>query len=245
VPPETRTYTALYDDLARFTRDQERLVRDGRFDCVEGQAVPAPGGGWSYLLEATRYFEPAAPPDDAALTGDLRFLPGTLATEDRSYLDFANRLAPVVELLTQLGLWALPHPWLNLFVPGRHAAAFLDGVLAGETLETTGQGPILIYPVPRRAVRAPLPELPNGRVFYLLSILRTTIPPTDPASQVARNRAIYDALVPLGGKRYPIGSVPFTRADWRDHFGPKLRRLALQKRFFDPDRVLTPGQGIF
>lgn len=248
VPPETRTYTALYDDLATFTRDQVRLIRDGRFDYVEGQAVPADGGGWSYLLEAAKYFDPldpSGPPDDDALTGDLGFLPGTLATEDRSYLDFANRLAPVVELLMQLGVWFLPHPWLNVFVPGRRAVPFLGAVLAEETLETTGQGPILLYPVRSRAARAPLPELPRGPVFFLLSILRNTIPPTDPADQLARNRSIYEAAAAVGGKRYPIGSVPFSKTDWRDHFGPRFRRFALRKRFFDPDRVLTPGQGIF
>jgi FAD/FMN-containing dehydrogenase len=245
VPPETRTYLALYADLETFTRDQERLLRDGRFDYVEGQAVPADGGGWLFLLEAVKYFDPASPPDDGALTGDLSFLPGTLTTEDRSYLDFANRLAPLVELLIKLGIWALPHPWLNGFVPARAAVPFLQSVLDEETLETTGQGPILIYPCRARRSTAPFLRLPEGPVFYLLSILRNAIPPTDPADQVARNREIYDRLAAVGGKRYPIGSVPFSRADWRQHFGPRFRLLALAKRFFDPDNVLTPGQGIF
>jgi FAD/FMN-containing dehydrogenase len=88
-------------------------------------------------------------------------------------------------------------------------------------------------------------ELPNGPIVYLLAILRTTIPPTDPADQVARNRAIYDQLVPLGGKRYLVGSLPFSKADWRRHYGGHYPRFALRKRRFDPDRVMTPGQGIF
>jgi cytokinin dehydrogenase len=248
VPPETRTYLALYSDLGTFTRDQERLIRDGRFDYVEGQAVPADGGGWNYLLEAVKYFDPDGSdgaPDDAALTGDLGFLPGTLTTEDRSYLDFANRLAPLVAFLRQIGVWFLPHPWVNLFVPGRHVVPFVEGVLARETPETTGEGPILLYPFPSRRVRAPMVELPNGPIVYLLSILRNTIPPTDPAGQVARNRAIYEQLAVLGGKRYPISSVPFSQADWRRHYGGHYHRFALRKRRFDPDRVLTPGQGIF
>ena len=210
VPPETRTYLALYDDLRTFTRDQERLIRDGRFDYVEGQAVPAGGGGWNYLLEAVKYFEPAEPPDDGALTGDLSFLPGTLTTEDRTYFDFANRLAPLVAFLRQIGVWFLPHPWVDLFVPARHVVPFVDAVLSGETPATTGEGPILLYPFRSRRVRAPMMELPNGPIVYLLAILRTTIPPTDPAGQIARNRAIYDELVALGGKRYLVGSLPFS-----------------------------------
>lgn len=245
VPPETRTYTALYGDLETFTGDQERLLRDRRFDYVEGQAVPADGGGWLFLLEAARYFDPAAPPDDGALTGDLSFLPGTLATEDRSYIDFANRLAPIVELLIQLGIWALPHPWLNLFVPGPEAVPFLRSVLDEETPGTTGQGPVLIYPCRRSRVTAPFLTLPDSRVFYLLSILRNAIPPIDPQDQVARNREIYDRVAAIGGKRYPIGSVPFSRADWRRHFGRRFPLFALAKRVFDPANILTPGQGIF
>jgi FAD/FMN-containing dehydrogenase len=247
VPPETRTYLALYSDLATFTADQERLIRDGRFDYVEGQAVPG-DGGWLYLLEAVKYFDPAGPPgppDDQALTGDLSFLPGTLTTEDRSYFDFANRLAPLIAFLQQIGVWDLPHPWIDIFVPARQAVSFIGSVLAEETPDTLGQGPILIYPNRRSKVTAPFLQLPQDPVFYLFSILRTTLPPTDPQDQLARNREIYDQMVAGGGKRYAISSVELTPTDWREHFGPDFPRFEVAKAFFDPDRVLTPGHGIF
>lgn len=75
--------------------------------------------------------------------------------------------------------------------------------------------------------------------------LRTTLPGVDPAGQLARNRAIYETLRDLGGKRYPAGSVPFRSADWRHHFGRCWPRFALAKALFDPRGILTPGQGIF
>lgn len=59
------------------------------------------------------------------------------------------------------------------------------------------------------------------------------------------NRALYDALVQLGGTRYAIGAIPFSHEDWRRHFGPRWRLLVRSKRRFDPDDVLTPGQNIF
>ncbi|WP_328419860.1 hypothetical protein [Streptomyces sp. NBC_00443] len=42
----------------------------------------------------------------------------------------------------------------------------------------------------------------------------------------------------------PVGSVPFSRADRRAHFGPAWPRLKRAKRSYDPRGVLVPGQGI-
>jgi FAD/FMN-containing dehydrogenase len=36
-----------------------------------------------------------------------------------------------------------------------------------------------------------------------------------------------------------------TPAKWRQHFGPHWEALVAAKRRYDPDRVLTPGQGFF
>jgi cytokinin dehydrogenase len=39
--------------------------------------------------------------------------------------------------------------------------------------------------------------------------------------------------------------VPFSPADWVDHYGPRYLPFLVQKVRFDPRFVLTPGQGIF
>ena len=49
----------------------------------------------------------------------------------------------------------------------------------------------------------------------------------------------------LGGKRYPFDSVPTTKHDWQRHYQPAWGRLDSAKRTYDPDGILTPGQGIF
>jgi hypothetical protein len=49
----------------------------------------------------------------------------------------------------------------------------------------------------------------------------------------------------LGAKRYPIGSIPFSEADWVEHFGGSFPALAALKARHDPNNVLTPGQRIF
>ncbi|WP_369276427.1 hypothetical protein AB5J55_39985 [Streptomyces sp. R11] len=47
------------------------------------------------------------------------------------------------------------------------------------------------------------------------------------------------------GGRHPVGSVPFSHADWRAHFGPAWPGLQRAKRTYDPRGILVPGQGIF
>ena len=81
---------------------------------------------------------------------------------------------------------------------------------------------------------------------WLFDLLR--FPPPDPAlvdALLADNRVRFEEARDFGGKRYPISAVEFSEADWREHFGPKFATVALRKTFFDPNNILTPGQGIF
>lgn len=246
VPARARTYIALYNDLHRFMDDQRRLIEDGRFDYVEG-SVATSNGGRAYQLEVVKYFTPGSEPDDARLLAGLGFQPGTLQVSDGSYFDFANRLAPLIELLKQLGVWGFPHPWLDMFVPARSAESFVQEVLAQTTEADMGQGPILLYPFRSSALTAPFLRTPADRHVFLFSLLRTAIPPTpeNVAALVAKNRAIFDRLTAIGGKIYPVDAVPLSPTDWRRHFHPAWERFEHAKRRYDPDRVLTPGQGIF
>ena len=246
VPSMTRVYTAYYSDLVDMTSDQERLIADGRFDYVEGFAEPAPGGvGWIYKIELTKHFDPGSEPDDTAMIGDLSFDTGTQAVVDMPYFDFANRLAPLIAFLQMIGAWTLPHPWIDMFVPGEHANDFIQSVLDQTTLADTGQGPILIYPFDRTKVTAPLMAMPDSDVCYLFSILRTAFPPEAAGAMVSQNRALYEALRDIGGKRYAISSIPFDAQDWMDHFGASWEDLVRAKQQYDPHNVLTPGHGIF
>ncbi|MBU8900336.1 FAD-binding protein [Corallococcus sp. M34] len=246
VPPRARTYTARYNDLHRFMEDQRRLIEDGRFDYVEGSAV-ASNGGWAYQLEVVKYFAPGAEPHDARLLTGLGFEPATLQVSDGSYFDFANRLAPLIEFLKQLGVWGFPHPWLDMFVPARAAESFVQEVLSQTTEADMGQGPILLYPFRASELTTPFLRTPDDRHIFLFSMLRTAIPPTpeNVAALVQKNRAIFDRLTACGGKIYPVDAVPFTAADWRRHFHPDWERFEHAKRRHDPDHILTPGQGIF
>ena len=57
-----------------------------------------------------------------------------------TYFDYLNRLAPLVEFLKQIGVWAFPHPWVNLFVPAANAQTLIGETLASLTVDDVGQG---------------------------------------------------------------------------------------------------------
>jgi cytokinin dehydrogenase len=246
VPPSARTYTALYSELAPFLKDQKQLSEDGRFDHLEGFVVSADGGR-AYQLEAVKYFAPGSEPQDSKLLAGLSFQPATLQVKDSSYFDLVNRLAPLVELLKANGTWQLPHPWIDMFVPEKSAAAFVEQVLAETSDADMGQGPILLYAFRPPAVTAPFMRVPAGKTAFLFSLLRTAVPPSaeNVAALTAKNQAIFQKLMAVGGKRYGADSIPMTAADWRSHFQPFWERFKKAKQTFDPDNILAPGQGIF
>ena len=246
-PPNARLYHAFYSSLPSFLSDLETLIDDGRFDTVQGFAVPDGAGGWLFQLETTKYFSPGDEPDDAGLLSGLAFNPGTQSAQDMTYFDYLNRLAPLVEFLRQIGVWALPHPWVNLFVPAANAQTLIGETLATLTVDDVGQGPILIYPFNRELFRTPFFRVPDSRHFFVFALLRNAIPPTPErvAQLLANNRTLFERAVTLGGKRYPFDSVPMTKHDWQKHYQPLWGAFVRAKRHFDPDEILTPGQGIF
>ena len=247
VKPQVRVYTALYSDLGVFTSDQLALISGNRFDYVEGSVVAAPAGGWQYQIELAKYYDPSAPPSDAAQLAGLHFTPGTTVIVNESYFDFANRLAPQVAFLEQIGAWYLPHPWLDLFIPANKVVSFVGTALAGLTPAISGNGPILLYPFNRSRLGAPFARVPPTAQSFIFDVLRFAAPPTPDvvAAMIAQNRALFDACTAIGGKRYPIDSVPMSHDDWEDHFEPVWDDFEDAKETYDPNNVLSPGQGIF
>jgi FAD/FMN-containing dehydrogenase len=250
--PETvRRYHLYYDTVEALTADQRRVLADGRFDYLEGQAQPLPGGaaGWRFLLEAVAFHDGSAAPDDGALLAGLSDTRADAETDDLPYPDFADRLAPSVEYLESTGAWYDPHPWWNAFVPDSAVDALAASVLAELTQEDVGPtGVVLLYPLRRALLGTPLPRVPDEPVVFLFALLKTATPAPgvpDNAAMVAANRALYERVRDAGGFQYPVGSVPMDRADWRAHFGPVWEGFAAARAAHDPAGILAPGQGIF
>ena len=246
-PVSARVYELFYADLGAYLADQTWLVEQQRFRFHEGQVVErADGSGWECKIEVAAFSQAGEAPDDAALLSGLDPIPERTITADHAYFDWLNRLALTVAFLIEIGVWFFPHPWINLLLPASTAAEVVGGALAELTPERNADAPILLYPVRAGLLGRPLTHVPDEPVAFLFAILGTA--PPDPAvvdALLAENRALYEAARAAGGLRYPVGSVPFTRTDWRRHYGPTWPRVLAAKHRFDPRHVLTRGQSIF
>jgi hypothetical protein len=200
------------------------------------------------MLEAASYFTPPRTPDDGALLAGLHDHRAEAQIATQGYRDFIFHLDPTVAQLESIGVWQLPHPWVTLFLPAAETAAYVSKVLSTLTPADTGQGPILLYPFDTTKLTRPLFRVSASPAAFYLSVLRTAAPPTSAviAAMLAGNRTLYDQAVAVGGTRYISSAIPeFSPRDWRRHFGNAWELLSRAKQRFDPDHVLTPGQGIF
>ncbi|KAK9108926.1 hypothetical protein Sjap_016986 [Stephania japonica] len=107
-------------------------------------------GGVIYSLEITRNYDESTSrvvdQEVEALLKKLNYIPSSVFTSDLPYVDFLDRVRKAELKLRSKGLWEVPHPWLNLFVPKSRIVDFNKGVFKG-ILGNKTSGPILIYPM--------------------------------------------------------------------------------------------------
>ncbi|CAK9148224.1 unnamed protein product [Ilex paraguariensis] len=249
----------------------------GKFDYIEGSVIVDEGlinnwrssffsprnpvkissvtvdGGFLYSLEITKnYNQSNADTIDQEvedLLKKLNFIPAKIFTTDLSYVDFLDRVHKNELKLRSKGLWEVPHPWLNLFVPKSRIADFDNGVFKGILGKKTS-GPILIYPMNKNKWNDRNSVVtPNEEVFYVVSFLRSALENGGEAQKLEyltnQNRLIlrfcYEARINI--KQY----LPHytTQQEWMDHFGDKWAQFQQSKMEFDPRRILATGQQIF
>lgn len=78
----------------------------------------------------------------------LSFSQSLLFVTDVSYYKFLDRIHEVEPTLRSQGLWEVPHPWLNLFIPSSSIVKF-DSLVFKSLITEAFSGPILIYPLNR------------------------------------------------------------------------------------------------
>ncbi|CBI19763.3 unnamed protein product, partial [Vitis vinifera] len=211
-------------------------------------------GGVLYCLEVTKnYHESTADTIDQdveALLKRLDFIPSSVFTTDLPYVDFLDRVHKAELKLRSKGLWDVPHPWLNLFVPRSRIADFDEGVFKG-ILGNKTSGPILIYPMNKNKWDDRTSVVtPEEDVFYLVALLRSALDSGDEAQSLEylsnQNRQILRFCDDAGIKVKQYLPHYTTQEDWVDHFGDdKWTLFSKRKMDFDPRRILATGQRIF
>lgn len=246
-PLNVRRYKLYYRELADLMADQCRLLREDRFDYLEGQLCPTSSGHWKYLLEAGTFLGPRPGAEGPELLSDLRHTRHLSEITLLPYGDFLRRLEPSVARLMLTGEWQYAHPWLNLLLPCARAHEFVENALRTLQPDDIGaSGVVLLYPLRKSRLKRPLLRVPEGPVAFLFALLRAAVPGSPQIEQqIAGNRALYDYAKSLGATVYPVGTVPLTQGDWKTHFGERWPTLCALKHHYDPYSLLTPGQGIF
>ncbi|XP_050245718.1 cytokinin dehydrogenase 1-like [Quercus robur] len=277
-PKMVKWIRVLYSDFSIFTKDQEQLISsENSFDYIEGFTIinrtgllnnwrssfrpkdPVQANQFSsdgrtlYCLEVVKHFNP----DDTKtvnqsienLLSKLSYIPSTLFLSEVSYVEFLDRVHVSEKKLQAKGLWEIPHPWLNLFVPKSRISDFAEEIF-GNILTDTSNGPILIYPVNQSKWNNKTSLVtPDEDVFYLVAFLTSAMPSSTGTDGLAhiltQNKRILDfcATAELGIKQY----LPHykTEEEWQAHFGPRWKVFVQRKSAYDPLAILAPGQRIF
>jgi FAD/FMN-containing dehydrogenase len=248
--PRARNFILPYFDNATFFADMRTLLDRNEFDNVFTIWVPDGAGGWLYLLNATKYYDPPTPPDDAHLLRDLRFFPPASAINDTTYHEFVLSIDVAIDFLKSIGMWdGVLHPWFDVWLPGSTVEEYIGEVIPSLTPADVGAtGFMLMFPHRRSNFTRPLLRVPSGEWVFLFDILTAnSAPGPDPAfrdAMLARNRRLFERARELGGTRYPIGSLDFDRRDWMRHYGPLYFPFRLVQHRYDPDGLLAPGVGL-
>lgn len=247
IPAHThaRVYELLYPDLHTMLADERRLVADGKIDRVSGCIRPSASGNWYYYLQAERYFTPPDGPGLEILPEAMQYRHGFEKIYTLPYYDCVVR-NPRFRAIRASGEVRLPHPWLNEFLPDSTIDQFLAETFMALTPADIGiDFPVTFWIIKKAVCKRPLLSLPeesSGFLFHLMG----TLPDQAKAEAMIDRFIKFDGRAKeLGGKQYPINSLPMTRQDWKEHYGPFWGKFLEAKRRFDPDDILTPGPGIF
>ena len=90
--------------------------------------------------------------------------------------------------------------------------------------------------------------LPEGEVFYLVALLRFTLPyPKGPPVEelISQNDEIINRCI-RNGFDFKLYFPHYNSEEgWKQHFGNQWSRFVERKAKYDPKAILAPGQKIF
>ncbi|UPK06696.1 FAD-binding protein [Bradyrhizobium sp. 170] len=247
-PERVRRFQLFYRDLPSLTADQRRVLREGRFDQLQGAVLPDGSGGWRYQLDGAVYHASGSAPDDKAVLSGLSDERGAAVIADLTYREDALAFGKFESLLRSKGQWSNPQPWLLTFLRGSNAERLASAILAGLRGDAVGPfGRITFYPLLKKAFRTPLVRLPEEDMVFVFNLIR--IPASNDAAaaerMVAENRTLYDRIREAGGVQYPVGAFAMSPFDWEIHFGSGWPQLREAKQRHDPGHLLAPGYNVF
>lgn len=256
-PAMVRTYVLGYVDPQIAFATMRHLIDRGEVDEVFCMILPPVADTQPVYMVNVRAFYPLdSLPDDSRL---LRELPAPVLAPhhvDERYLASVTAVDQVVDTFrtSDTTRWdERQKPWIGTFFPDETVEAYVSEVVPEMTGEDwsvgTGTGFVLLFPHLAAKFGSPRLRVPvHTSLVWLWGVLTTgpigrDLDYTD--RMAARNKAMWEKARAVGGVRYPIGSIPVSPSEWREHYGPTWAEVVRAKDAYDPDRILTPGPGIF
>jgi cytokinin dehydrogenase len=235
-PTHVLFFKLNYDDFQTASADLALLAQDGRFNHLDGRGAAKPGGGIGYYVEGGVFYDAPNTPSEAPLLAGLRFANQTakVMTYEQYY-----RREEVCSICTAPTL----KPFVYLCLPSSRYVEYTSRMLA--TPEEAAFVTPRMSAWRRSSMKRPLVRLPNEDLVYRFQISRVLPATADSSSAIAMNRTLYERARAMGGTRLTSSAIPFSQADWIQHYGPVWKSVQAAKARFDPKNVLAPGHGMF
>ncbi|GAA2097707.1 hypothetical protein GCM10009759_28060 [Kitasatospora saccharophila] len=251
--PEMRTYQFTYPTGDGAVGDLRTLTERGEVLGAYLTWAPAATSFVGQLIISVPV-TPGSPPDGEHLLRGLSQPPSAATAFDLSYPDWVNQVNRLVaQMDAALDYDHLVKPWFDVWFGASEIERFTQDALAELDPHDYAPGSLLlVIPAKRNGVDHPAfrePRADSTPWMYLFDILdNSAAPGPDPAfatDRLQRNAELYRKARTVGGSRYPIGALAFTKADWIAHYGAAWPEFRRAKERYDPRHVLNPGPGIF
>ncbi|XP_042410075.1 cytokinin dehydrogenase 9-like [Zingiber officinale] len=144
-----------------------------------------------YCLEVAKYFDPekninSVNEEVEALLSKLSYIPSTRLETEVPYTVFLERVHMAELKRRAMNIREVPHPWLNLLVPGSGIQDFGNGVF-GKIITSTEDVTLTVYPVNKSKWDDRTSAVfPDEDVFYLVGLLSGAL--DDESLKVATER---------------------------------------------------------
>ena len=235
-PSHVLFFRLNYEDFQTASADLALLAKDGRFNHLDGRGAAKPSGGIGYYVEGGAFYDTPNTPSEAPLLAGLRFTSKTASV--MTYEQYYRREEACAPCTTP----ALK-PFVYLCLPASRYVEYTTKMLAtpAEAAFVTPR----MSAWRRSTIKRPLVRLPNEDIVYRFQISRILPASADITSVIAINRTLYERARDMGGTRLTTSAIPFSQADWIQHYGPVWKSVQAAKERFDPNNVLAPGHGMF
>lgn len=240
--PHIVTHYLLYDDLKKWFHDQLFLASSncehlqGFFShSVQGLKNGKPFRVWFYGLQVSFEFTDDKERKNSVTTVNQLKPYKHLGEEIVDTFQFSSRFDARFNAMRQSGAFVLPHPWMELLLPGDKLETLLPEILENLPF-IIGDGHRLIFINSER-----LPhhfQIPRSSSIAVFAALPTGIPPAQLQDILPNLKTVHDLTLASGGKRYRSGWMGMmTASDWQQQYGGDFSKWKNEKRQLDPDNL--------